>query len=244
VTGRYLTLAEIGLAPPVVVSGQLESGASILVQPWIKGRKPTQRDYWDRLDQVASMLQILRNHARIKNLLPPAPSILHKDAGLRALLQLRQMWERYKEQIPGVAEFVETGLEHLAQQINLFSTEGLVASHNDICNANWLFAAGGEIYLIDLDSMSMDDPALDLGALLWWYYPPELRGRFLAIAGYPYDDEFRFRMQIRRTIHCLSITLPRDQSFDRFSPDHYPEALDDFKASLEGKENPKGYGGW
>jgi thiamine kinase-like enzyme len=240
---RYLTLAEIGLTPPVLASGQLESGASIIIQPRIKGRKPTHKDYWDQLEKVASIIRIMHNHSRIKKILPPAPSALHRDTGQRALLQLRQTWDHYKGQIPSVAGFVENSMEYLAQQVNLFSTEGLVASHNDICNANWIFAVDGAIYLIDLDSMSMDDPALDLGAFLWWYYPPELRGRFLTIAGYSYDDEFRLRMRIRRTIHCLQITLPREKSFDCFTPDYYDESLDDFQASLEGKENPKGYGG-
>ena len=46
----------------------------------------------------------------------------------------------------------------------------------------------GELYLIDLESMSLDDPALDIGATLWWYYPPELRQRFLEIAGQASDE--------------------------------------------------------
>ena len=59
----------------------------------------------------------------------------------------------------------------------------------------------------------MDDPAFDLGAILWWYYPPELRGQFLELAGYSYDHELRFRMQVRMALHCLSITLPRERKF-------------------------------
>ena len=88
----------------------------------------------------------------------------------------------------------------------------------------------------------MDDPAFDLGALLWWYYPPDRRGRFLEIAGYRYDDEFKLRMQVRMALHCLNITLPRDGSFDRFNPESYNEALVDFRAILDGGENPQGYG--
>jgi hypothetical protein len=87
----------------------------------------------------------------------------------------------------------------------------------------------------------MDDPACDLGALLWWYYPPDLRGSFLDIAGYPGDQEFNLRMRVRMALHCLSITLPREQSFDRFNPERYHEALEDFRAIVDGKENPQGY---
>lgn len=94
---------------------------------------------------------------------------------------------------------------------------------------------------MDFDSLSMDDPALDMGALLWWYYPPELRQRFLEAAGYHYDDEFRFRMRIRMAIHCLEIILPRKGTFDQFDPEGFGNSLRDFRAILDGKENPEGY---
>ena len=51
-------------------------------------------------------------------------------------------------------------------------------------------------------------------------------------------------MQVRMTMHCLHIALPREGSFDCFIPEHFRERLTDFKACLQGKENPKGYGGW
>jgi thiamine kinase-like enzyme len=155
--------------------------------------------------------------------------------------QLRQKWESYNEQVPNVAPFVDDSLDELQGQIHRFSTEGLVASHNDICNANWLFASDGNIYMVDFESMSMDDPAFDLGALLWWYYPPRLLKPFLETAGYSYDQEFRYRMRVRMALHCLSITLPREGSFDPFDSDQYEDALTDFRAVLEGRENPQGY---
>ncbi|RPH73686.1 aminoglycoside phosphotransferase family protein [bacterium] len=240
---RYLAMAEIGLTPPVLRYGQLESGASVMVQPFIDGRNPSRRDYWDRLENVARIIRTMHHHPHVRATLPPVSSNRYRDAGLRALNLLRQKWQRYKAQVPKVAEFVDKSLDHLDRQINLFSGEGIVSSHGDICNGNWLFASDGKVYIVDLESMSMDDPALDLGALLWWYYPPELRQRFLDIAGYRCDDEFKFHMQIRMAMHCLHITLPREQSFDRFEPNDYDEALTDFRAILDGKENPQGYNG-
>jgi thiamine kinase-like enzyme len=241
---RYLVMAELDLTPPILSFGELENGLSIIVQPLVIGRKPTRREYRHQLERVAALIHKMHHHPRVKGVLSPAPSNLHKDAGLRSLNSLRQKWEHYKAQVPNVAPFVDKSLDYLAQQVNLFSTEGLVTSHNDICNANWLFADNGKIYVIDFESISVEDPALDMGALLWWYYPPALRQRFLDIAGYVYDEEFRFRMQIRMAMHCLSITLPREQSFDRFDDEHYSEALNDFRAILAGKENPQGYGSY
>lgn len=238
---RYQVMAKIGLTPPLLACGQLESGSSIIVQSLIDGRNPSRRDYRAQLEKVAARIHKMHSDSRLKETLPPVPSSLHKDAGLSALSSLRQKWERYRGQVPNVADFVDHGLDELDSQIGQFSTEGLVASHNDLCNANWLLAPDGDIYVVDFESMSMDDPAFDLGAILWWYYPPELRGKFLEIAGYSYDHEFKCRMRVRMALHCLSITLPREGSFDRFNPERYDEALVDFRAILDGKENPQGY---
>ena len=117
----------------------------------------------------------------------------------------------------------------------------LAASHNDICNGNWLVTPAGRVYLIDLESMSLDDPALDIGATLWWYYPPALRAMFLHLSRQAGDPAFAKRMQVRMALHCLNIILPRENSFDRFDPAGFDEALTDFRAIFAGQENPQGY---
>jgi len=89
--------------------------------------------------------------------------------------------------------------------------------------------------------MAWDDPALDIGAILWWYYPPEMRDEFLEITGYDQDVNFRNRMRIRMAIHNLQIIIPRENSFDRFTAERFDEALTDFRATIAGKENPQGY---
>jgi thiamine kinase-like enzyme len=238
---RYLAMAEIGLTPPILIHSQLDNGLSIIVQPFVAGQKPSRADYQNQLMEVAGLIRTMHHHPRANEFFQGTASDLYKDAGLRALNRLHQKWERYKGQVPMVAEFVNKSFEYLADQINMFLGEGLVISHGDICNANWLFASDGKIYVLDFESLSIDDPALDIGALLWWYYPSELRGRFMDIAGYPYDDQFKFRMRVRMAMHCLDITLPRERSFDKFEPDSYGESLRDFRAILNGDENPEGY---
>jgi thiamine kinase-like enzyme len=238
---RYLVMADIGLTPPVLMHGELDDGLSVIVQPFVAGRTPSRLDYRNQLMEVAGLIRTMHHSQHIRKILPPASSNLYNEAGLRALNRLRQKWERYKAQVPKADKFVDSSLEHLAEQVNLFSGEGLFVSHGDICNANWLFASDGKIYVLDFESMSVDDPALDIGALLWWYYPPELRGRFMDVTGYPYDDQFKYRMRTRMAMHCLNITLPREGSFDKFAPDTYSESLRDFRAILNGEENPEGY---
>jgi len=229
---RYLTMAEIGLTA---------GGETIIVQSFIEGKEPSRKDYRERMNVVAEVLHKLHNSPQLKEVLEAVSSDFYKDAGLLALGRLRQKWERYKAQVPSAVGFVEQSLEQLENQINQFTGEGLVASHGDICNANWLFASDRKIYLIDFDMLKMDDPAFDMGALLWWYYPPELRESFLEMAGYGYEDDFKLRMQVRMAMHCLDILLPRANSFDQFKPESFPESLRDFRAILDGKENPEGY---
>jgi thiamine kinase-like enzyme len=207
----------------------------------LAGKTPSKRDFQERLEDVAAVVRKMHHHPRLSELLPDPSSSHYKDAGVQAFEELRKKWERYKVQVPSIAGFVDHHLEEIARQIELFTGEGLVVSHNDICNANWLFTPDGQIYVLDFESMKMDDPAADMGALLWWYYPPEMRQHFLEIAGYPYTEEFIFRMRVRMAMHCLHITLPRFDSYDTFHPENYGEALIDFRAVLAGKENPQGY---
>src|SRR5215510_1238288 len=175
---QYLVMAERGLTPPIIAYGELKSGLSIIIQPFIEGRRPSTKDFYNQLEKVATVVQKMHHHSRAVGLLQAASSNHFREAGLQALDLLRTKWEKYKAQVPGITDFVKSSLEHLAQQVNLFAGEGLVVSHNDLCNANLLFASDGKIYIVDFESMSMDDPAADMGALLWWYYPPELRQQF------------------------------------------------------------------
>ena len=238
---KYQAVASIGLTPQVLVAGQLGDGTTIIVQPCIAGKRPSRRDYHTRLEQFASAISLLHHSAAVKKVLPAASSDLYCVVGLDSLTRLQKKWERYKVQVPEVADFIDESLDYLRQQVAGFQGTGLVASHNDICNANWLVSTDGILYLIDLESLSMDDPAVDIGATLWWYYPPELRESFLKETGYTNDVAFQRRMQVRMAMHCLNILLPREQSFDEFDSDSFDEALTDFRAILAGQENPEGY---
>ena len=238
---RYQTLASLGLTPEVLAAGLLDDGTSILVQPFVAARTPTRRDYQIHLEQFATAIARVHSNPSIKKVLPRASSELYRELGLEALARIRQKWSRYQAQVPQTAGFIEESLELLGQQVQDFQGAGLVASHNDICNANWLIDPDGHLYLIDLDSMQWDDPAVDIGATLWWYYPPELRQKFLTIVGHADDRAFENRMRVRMTMHCLNICLPRENSFDQFDPAAFSGRLADFRACLASEENPQGY---
>jgi len=238
---KYQAMASIGLTPQVLAVGSLEDDTSIIVQAYIAGRKPSRRDYHIHLEQFASAINKAHHSPEVKQVLPKVSSDLYSVIGLESLARIQRRWERYKAQVPEVADFIDESLVVLRQQVMDFQGTGLVASHNDICNANWLISPDGQLYLIDLESMSLDDPAFDIGSTLWWYYPPELRQRFLAIVGHANEKAFENRMQVRMAMHCINIMLPREQSFDEFDPASFDEWLTDFRAILIGGENPQGY---
>jgi thiamine kinase-like enzyme len=238
---QYQAMAELKLSPPVAAASTLEDGTRLLVQPLITGRKPSRADFRRHLEQMAGMIHSMHFSEEIRRILPQAGSECYKARGLEALTCLRQRWDRYKTQVPAVKDWVDASLEQLAGEIEGLDGAGVVAAHHDICNANWLITDDGHIYLIDLDAMAMDDPACDLGPLLWWYYPPELRNKFLEIAGYQDEERLRKRMRLRTALHCLQILLPRPHSFDCFQAEHFEVLLTDFKAILAGEENPQGY---
>jgi thiamine kinase-like enzyme len=238
---RYRAMASIGLTPPLLAEGSLEDGTSILVQAYIAGKNPQRRDYQNRLEQFANAIDKAHHSAEVIQALPKAASDTFRLTGMETLDRIQQSWERQKALVPDAANFIDESLAGLRQQVGGFTGSGLVASHNDICNANWIISADGQLYLVDLESMALDDPAADIGATLWWYYPPAQRNRFLEITGHAHEPEFARRMQVRMALHCLNILLPRPGSFDEFDPAAFGGALEDFRAILAGEENPQGY---
>jgi hypothetical protein len=238
---NYQVTASLGLTPPVLATGMLEDGISILVQTYIQGRVPSWIDFRVYMDQIAEVVIKMQTSPMLRRALPPPPTQNHRELGILELVSLRQKWAFYKPQVPQLAEWVDTSLDNLAKQINFLESTGVVVAHNDICNANWLITSERKVYLIDLDAMSLDDPAVDLAALLWWYYPPQIRGDFLKLVGYQDDESLRKRMRLRMAMHCLSILLPREGSFDRFDTHQFTNSLADFRAILAGEENPHGY---
>jgi len=238
---RYQAMAVLGVTPPVLAVGRLPDGVSILVQPYVEGRMPSRKDFHAYLDQFAMTIHQTHHNPAVQDALPKATVDSYAEAGMGALNHIRRRWEHLRAHVPNVSGFVDDNLAQLTEQVQSFEGAGLVASHNDICNGNWLVTPEEQVYLLDLEGMSLDDPALDIGAILWWYYPPELRQRFLAIVGYAGDTVFQFRMRVRMAMHCLHIILPRERSFDRFEPGSFVKALADFRAIIAGEENPQGY---
>ncbi|HSB66628.1 MAG TPA: phosphotransferase [Anaerolineales bacterium] len=241
ILANYETMASLGLTPPVLRAGKLEDGTPIIVQPYVEGRTPSWADFHAYLPRIAEMIHSMHHSLKLKRVLPGAPFDDYRQLALAAHQRLLHKWQIFKTAVPDVTDWVDESLDKLYWQMDSLTGAGKVASHNDICNANWLITPKGKVYLLDLDGMSLDDPAHDLGALLWWYYPPDLRERFLKIAGYEVNELMKRRMRLRMAVHCLDILLPRDHSFDQFDRTGFSASLADYQAIIAGEENPRGY---
>ncbi len=238
----YRAAAQLVLAPPLIAAGCLQEGTSILVQQRIQGHMPTRQDFQRLLRQFAQSIRSLHGSQALQQHLAPRLSHQYRDVGLEMLVEVEQRWQFYAPCVPSrVAGYVNEKMEYLKNRLGQLQGSGLVASHSDPCNANWLVSDEERVYLLDFEAMRLDDPALDLGAVLWWYYPPDLRPEFLALAGCPNDADFRERMRVRMAVHNLHILLPCPDSFDRFDPHSFEADLVDFRAVVEGNENPQGY---
>lgn len=238
---RYRIMSESGVAPEVIAVGYLENGIPILVQRRMIGRMPSRKDFQERLDIFAHILGLTHRNEKLKAVLPQIVQQDYKNVALAKIAAVERRWLKIKSSVLAFADEVDQNIQHLKDQVEQFTGRGLVASHNDPCNANWLVAQDGKIYLLDYELMSLEDPAIDLGAILWWYYPPECRTEFISMAGYKDSEDFRERMRIRMAIHALNIIIPRENSFDRFNTANFDQALVDFRALVAGKENPQGY---
>jgi hypothetical protein len=239
---RAQAMADLDLTPAVLAHGTLADGNTVLAHTYLAGRRPRPADLRARLDEAAGMIGRMHASGALLAALPAAASSDYRSAGERALARLRARWDACRPLVSEAAAEVEAALAELAGRIDGFTGAGLVASHNDINNSNWILADAGRLFLVDLEMMAPEDPACDLGAFLWWYFPPAARGRFLEVAGYADVSALRERMRVRQALHSLAILLPRPGSFDRFDPAAFDADLADFRALVAGRENPQGYG--
>jgi hypothetical protein len=63
----------VGVTPPVIAIGLMEDGTSLLVQSYVSGRKPSQKDYRDDLAQTTKIIDKTHQCPELKRLLPESP---------------------------------------------------------------------------------------------------------------------------------------------------------------------------
>ena len=103
---------------------------------------------------------------------------------------------------------------------------------------NWLAGPDGRVVLVDWDKAWLDDPALDVGMLLYWYVDPALWPVFLreyATGGdfRPDVDALLIRARIRYPLHALNLCLEAIEGLPRPAGDGFAAALDQALAFVD-----------
>ena len=238
---RYEILSELGISPKIVNHGCLNDGTSVIVQEYISGHNPSPKDFQSHIYDVATILSNVHNNRKLQTVLKKDEINTCQEAALKAFYGIVERWEYNKKELVAYNGYIDDSLMQIKSNIRQIEGKNLASVHNDICNANWVISDNGFIFLVDLESMLIEDPSVDIGALLWWYYPYDMREQFCEIIKVDYNNELKNRMQLRMAMHCLNIMLPRLNSFDVLDLEWFAMFFDDFKAIMEGKDNPKGY---
>ena len=148
----YQTVASLELTPPILASGCLQDGTPLIVQPAVKGRQPTWQDFSIHLDLFASTLQRLHHSPELRSLLAAPASETYRAAGLQFLNNIHLRWEAVKSHFsPEIDSIVLDHLERIAAQLRAAPGGGLVNTHTDPCNANWLLPGAGRAHHFIVD---------------------------------------------------------------------------------------------
>jgi len=127
-----------------------------LVQEHISGRIPSRSDFQKKLAIFAQIIRDTHQSEHVIRILPERDIESYSQAGLDIIECISRRWKKFRSQVPSVVEYVEEKIEYLKAEVTKFSGSGLVASHNDVCNGNWLIADDGTVYLLDYEGMSLD----------------------------------------------------------------------------------------
>ena len=250
----HLFAAEAGLAPRVLFwqPGPFELGGQPVIVSEYVASPPLDRAWFhDHLRQAATLLARLHRDADLTDALEAMDrgqarsDCLAAARGARALLEERLVALAAREWSPAVADVLNRLTAHLAWfgariQPNraAFAGQRVGPVHGDVQRGNWLAGPDGRVYLVDWDKAWLDDPALDVGMLLYWYVDPALWPVFLreyATGGdaRPDVDALLIRARIRYPLHALSLCLWAIEELPRQEAEGGPADLDQALAFVD-----------
>jgi hypothetical protein len=182
-------LAELGVTPPVLATGELE-GVPYTIQRMITGEEPDRAWFARHVADLADLIcryqrdpalaAILRDDRSREHLTLSAAAMMFDDVPPRAgspfwtgeMLVARAEWRRQADRFPELAP---------------------VPVHADPMWANYV-VDGDRMYLIDWDEIDLSDPWRDVGVQLCWHVPADRWPDFLDRYGARLDDELRARI--------------------------------------------------
>ena len=220
-------LGEIGVAPPVVASGEL-AGRAFVVQELSVGRRPSRAWFGRRLDELADLMGSYQRDAALRPLLEDHAVTAVQYGRYLALRAARQTRDE------NAAAFVAVGTR-VGQLPLSVQTDELAPTHGDPNTENFLVGRAGT-HLVDWDDAALMDPMRDIGQLLWWYVPPEAWPRFFDRYGIEDDPALRDRLYWWVAAESLDVALRLDDAGDGSGARAF---LTDAAAALAHRPNPR-----
>ncbi|HVV55379.1 MAG TPA: phosphotransferase [Mucilaginibacter sp.] len=161
-------LARIGVAPDVLQSGT-HKGRTFIVQQFIEGSAPQKSWFASNSERVFTLLKTYHNDPvllqillqrfpqRDRNLFESELQVLDRSIG--------SIKSPYFEDVnfrDSYLKFSGLGYELNAGQMAVI--------HNEPNNSNFLLS-DDRLFMVDWDEITLGDPLMDTGPLLWWYWP-------------------------------------------------------------------------
>ncbi|WP_018921772.1 phosphotransferase family protein [Salsuginibacillus kocurii] len=200
-------LSAEGIVPKLLWTKRLENGDVITAQQWVYGRElksseMNRTDVAQLLSKIHRSSELLDMFKRIGNT-PLTPEWIIED--------LQNQLFHLSSSHP----LLQRALAYLSKYRELVQPPRMVVCHCDINHNNWMVSQAHNLYLIDWDSATVADPALDLGLLLYWYIPEAEWDEWLHDYGLPMEENLFFRMHwyvISQTLHSIIWHLNRNEA--------------------------------
>lgn len=181
-------LSAEGIVPKLIWTKRMENGDVITAQHWLNGRELKPIDMGS--EAVAKLLSKIHHSKELLYMLQRIGKNQLKPDEL-----LKEIKQKIVKQF-STDHIIMTSLEFLETEIKYINHENQVVCHCDVNHNNWLISDNTEeLFLIDWDGAMIADPAIDLGALLYWYIPKDSWKSWLANYGIELTADLEKRMK-------------------------------------------------
>ncbi|MFV0560007.1 MAG: phosphotransferase family protein [Enterococcus sp.] len=194
-TPMLAALSREGITPKLVWTKRMGNGDTLTAQEWLEGRILTPDEIGKRND-VIDVLYHLHHSDSLK-------SMLQRIGGKK--ITPIQMLAEYEKNLPEYLKnhgFLKLVLTFLKKQLPEIDEEAYAVVHGDVNHRNWLVCKN-YLYLVDWDSITFADPAVDIGTILGHYVPLSSWGHWLIRYGIRPSDEVLERVHWYAVMNLL-----------------------------------------
>lgn len=187
-------LSAEGIVPKLVWTKRMENGDVVTAQEWLEGRELTHQEM--QQEQVAELLHKIHHSTELLHMLmrlgkkPVTSDELFKIINKK----LHDLNIMHNHEDIGIA------LRRLEQLLPKTREQHLVVCHCDLNHNNLILTTDNDLFLIDWDNATIQDPISDYGMLLNGYVPKENWNAWLEKYG-PANNEYLFERMYWYLLH-------------------------------------------